>query len=184
MNPEETVRMLEANAGKVAAFFKDVSDRQARWKPAPEKWSMLEVLGHLIDEERDDFPKRLRLLLENPETEWPPIDPEGWARERDYNTRELATSIGTFLAERADSIKWFKGLKDPEWRDAYPHPKLGEIRAGDLLASWLAQLCTTLTASLNSSGRDRHSPGVSTVSASRAISSSGPTKRSTTAGRR
>jgi hypothetical protein len=138
MNPEETVRMLETNAGKVAAFFKDVSDSQARWKPAPEKWSMLEVLGHLIDEEREDFPKRLRLLLEDSKRQWPPIDPEGWARERDYNARELATSVETFLADRAASIEWLEGLDDPEWGIAYPHPKLGEIRAGDLLASWLA----------------------------------------------
>jgi hypothetical protein len=138
METQETIRMLNANAGIVAALFKDVSDRQARWKPTPEKWSMLEVLNHLIDEERDDFPKRLRLLLENPETEWPSIDPEGWVRERDYNARELGTSVENFMAERASSIEWLKGLEDPEWRKAYQHPKIGEIRAGDLLASWLA----------------------------------------------
>ena len=138
MNPEETIRMLEANAGRIAAFYKDVSDSQARWKPAPEKWSMLEVLGHLIDEERDDFPKRLRLLLEKPESEWPPIDPEGWARDRDYNARDLAASVEAFLADRTASIEWLEDLDDPEWGIAYQHPKLGEIRAGDLLASWLA----------------------------------------------
>jgi hypothetical protein len=138
METEETIRMLESNAGTIAAFFKGVPDSRARWKPTPEKWSMLEILNHMIDEEREDFPKRLRLLLEDPNKEWPPIDPEGWVKERDYDARDLEATIENFLAERTATLEWLGGLKDPEWECAYSHPKIGEIRAGDLLASWLA----------------------------------------------
>jgi len=37
-------------------------------------------VNHLVDEEEGDFRLRLRSTLEDPARDWPPIDPEGWAR--------------------------------------------------------------------------------------------------------
>src|SRR5262245_12937351 len=80
---------LEANAGVFRALTDSVSVDQARWKPTPEQWSILEVVNHLADEEVDDFRKRIVLTLRDPESAWPPIDPPRWAIERRYNDRAL-----------------------------------------------------------------------------------------------
>jgi len=109
-----------------------------RWRPAPQKWSLLEILNHLCDEERDDFRRRVQLTLENQETPWPPIDPEGWVSERNYNERDFEASLRDFAEERARSLVWLHGLKDPNWDHTYLHPTLGSFSAGDLLASWAA----------------------------------------------
>lgn len=147
------VDRLRANADVVRALLADVPDHQARWKPEPGKWSLLEVVSHLADEERDDFRRRLDLTLHHPGTPWPPIDPEGWALERRYNERELDSTLQDFLSEREESVRWLEGLfgspspTDPEhasgsdgpnWTAVYEHPKLGPVTAGDLLTSWLA----------------------------------------------
>lgn len=125
------------NAGVLENLAQGVSLEQARWRPSPEKWSLLEVVNHLYDEERDDFRARLDSLLHYPERKWPPIDPQGWAIERRYNERELGASLSGLLEERSKSIAWLKQLKEPRLENQYLHPQ-GTISAGDLLASWLA----------------------------------------------
>jgi hypothetical protein len=125
------------NASVIENLARGLSNEQARWKPSPEKWSILEVVNHLYDEERDDFRHRLDSVLHHTERRWPPIDPPGWARERKYNERELNESLERFLAERRKSVEWLKELKEPRLENKYEHPQ-GIISAGDLLASWVA----------------------------------------------
>jgi hypothetical protein len=129
---------LAQNADAVKGLVGGVGPEQARWQPTPGKWSLLEIINHLGDEERDDFRKRLDLLLHHPDQEWPGIDPEGWCVERKYNERELEPSLEDFLAERQSSIAWLRTLENPAWENSYQHPLLGEIKAGSLLNSWLA----------------------------------------------
>jgi hypothetical protein len=132
------VRRLRANADAVAAQVAGVGDDEARWKPEPTKWSILEVVTHLADEEVEDFRRRVDLTLHSPRAEWPPIDPEGWAVQRRYSEGDLQGALGRFLTSRAESVDWLESLVDPDWDLAYRHPRFGPIRAGDLLTSWVA----------------------------------------------
>ncbi len=132
-----TERMLQ-NADALRGLAGGIGEEQARWRPAPDQWSILEIVNHLLDEEQQDFRTRLDLLLHHPATPWPEIDPQGWCVERGYNQRDLPSSVAAFLGERQRSIAWLRGLQDPAWDNAYQHPLWGEIKAGTLLASWLA----------------------------------------------
>ena len=98
---------------------------------------MLDVLGHLCDEERDDFRARIRLTLEGAAT-WPKIDPEARARERDDRDLDPGLAVDAFDRERAESIAWLTELGDVDWSRAHEHPQLGRLAAGDLLAAWAA----------------------------------------------
>lgn len=129
---------LVANAEVIRRLMSGVSAAQARWKPAPDRWSLLEVINHLHDEEREDFRTRLDLLLHHAERSWPPIDPFGWVTLREYNRRDLDTSVHAFLSEREQSVKWLRSLSHPAWQAAHAHPEAGTIRAGDLMVSWVA----------------------------------------------
>jgi hypothetical protein len=135
---KKIIAHLKVNGDVFKHLFKNLSDEQALWKPGADRWSMLEVINHLYDEERDDFRKRLALVLENPEELWPAIDPEGWVIQRRYNHRDLRESLDNYFGERANSLKWLHGLGSPDWQAAHHHPKLGPMSAELLLANWLA----------------------------------------------
>jgi hypothetical protein len=137
MKLSHCIDRLSCNAGVFESLARVGADEQARWKPSPESWSILEVVNHLYDEERDDFRFRLDSLLHHPEKMWSPIDPPGWAVERKYNERELTESLERFLEERRKSVEWLKKLKEPRLENKYNHTQ-GVISAGDLLASWVA----------------------------------------------
>ena len=138
MNHVALIKRLELNSGAFWSLLGGVGSRQARWKPAPDQWSALEVVCHLGDEEREDFRQRLRSTLADPSEPWPAIDPGGWVSERRYLERDLAAAVEDFLEERKQSVAWLNDLSSPAWENRYAHPLLGEITAGDLLASWVA----------------------------------------------
>jgi hypothetical protein len=119
------------------ALLSGVTQPEAQFKPNAESWSILEVVCHLYDEEREDFRQRLDIMLHRPETELPPIDPDGWVTARKYIERDLAESLNNFLAERQKSLEWLKGLKAPNWEAEY-ETKFRRMKAGDMFASWVA----------------------------------------------
>jgi hypothetical protein len=136
MESERTIARLEAGPGLIRSLVAGVGREQAHWKPSPASWSVVEVINHLHDEEIDDFRMRLDLTLHHPGRDWPPIDPEGWCTERRYNERELGESLAAWRAEREASLAWLRSLQAPDWASVHRHPRLGELRAGDLLLSW------------------------------------------------
>jgi hypothetical protein len=135
----ESIRgRLTANAEAILFLLAEVSEEQARWKPAPESWSILEVINHLGDEEKEDFRTRLDLTLHHPDRDWPGIDPQGWVEQRRYTERDFTESIERFQEERRRSLDWLGGLESPDWDRAHENPVLGRLSAGDLMRSWLA----------------------------------------------
>ena len=98
---------------------------------------MLEVVNHLYDEEREDFRVHLDTILHRPEEPWPPIDPEAWVVERNYNQRDPGESLEGLRRERKKSLVWLESLSSANWDMAYAAP-FGRVSAGDMLASWVA----------------------------------------------
>jgi uncharacterized damage-inducible protein DinB len=131
------IQRFSQNRDVFQSLLRCVSPEQAAWKPAPDKWSMLEVVNHLYDEEREDFRQRLELTLKDPAEAWPRIDPQGWVESRQYSERGLGASLDNFLSEREKSLSWLKELSAPSWQNRHER-EAGTLSAGDLLASWLA----------------------------------------------
>jgi hypothetical protein len=138
MDLERALAALAANGDAIGALARDVAPDRARLRPSPGEWSVLEVINHLIDEEREDFRLRLDLTLHHPDRPVPPNDPEGWVTARDYNGRDLAESIARFQAERQRSLAWLRALGEADWSRPANRPDRPPLRAGDLLASWVA----------------------------------------------
>ena len=128
---------LASNALVFESLLAGIASDQAAWKPEPTQWSILEVVNHLADEEVEDFRRRLELTLTDPVKPWPSIDPQGWVTARGYLDRELGESCVRFLSERARSVAWLRQLR-PDLERTHQHPTIGPMKAGDLLASWLA----------------------------------------------
>lgn len=126
---------LRRNSELICQLVDGVADEQLRWREAPEKWSVLEVLVHLLDEERDDFSARLDLALHHSGEFGTSFDPEGRVKERRYNEADPAETLAAFREERARKVEWIRSLSDPDWTAIFPHPR-AKLRAGDLLLSW------------------------------------------------
>ncbi len=137
MNLEHLTTLLTNNAETIHRLTLGITDEQARWKPAPDAWSILETVNHLYDEEREDFRVHLDYILHHLDQPWPEINPQGWVTERQYNQRRLEESISNLAAEREKSLAWLASLSSPNWQATYQAP-WGQLAAGDILAAWAA----------------------------------------------
>ena len=75
MKLDNCIKELANNAQRICVLVENVSAKQARWKPNPDSWSMLEVVNHLLDEEKLDFRVRLDITLRQSGEVWPAINP-------------------------------------------------------------------------------------------------------------
>jgi len=138
MNLISAIDQLTAHSASITQLCLSVSDEHARIKPDAQSWSILEVINHLYDEEREDFRQRIDLTLHQPDVDWPPIDSEGWVTSRACQRRDLRQSVANFAAEREQSVAWLQKLQDADWDRSRTHPEGFVLRAGDLLSAWVA----------------------------------------------
>ena len=136
MDHQILIEKMADNVRSIQQLVDGISPAQAVWKPRPEDWSILEVITHLADEERLDFRVRLDLMLHDPQTAWPPIDPGGWVTARRYQQRLLAVSLKNFVEERSASLAWLRSLEDPDWQAGVEAP-WGRLTAGEMFAAWV-----------------------------------------------
>lgn len=122
----------------ICALTANVSQEEAQFKPTPETWSMLEVVCHLYDEEREDFREHLDFVLHRQDRgSWKRIDPQGWIVSRKYNEQNFVEMETKFLEERKKSLDWLIDLSEADWEITSVTP-FGNISAGDVLVSWAA----------------------------------------------
>lgn len=137
MRTELLINSLRSFPAVLRGCVAGLSARDVQFRPTPKDWAVVEILGHLLDEEIDDFRARLRSTLEHPEIAWPPIDPPAAVQAERYIDADAAEILDRFEAERRSSLEWLDALGVPDWSTTYrKHPSAGPMSAGRLLASW------------------------------------------------
>lgn len=73
------------------------SESQSEERPAPERWTKKEVIGHLIDSAANNHQRFVRGQLE-PDPDFPRYDQEGWVRAQNYQAARWADLIDLWRA--------------------------------------------------------------------------------------
>lgn len=131
------ITMMTQQAAVIRALATDLPPDLIHWKANDLSWSILEVICHLYDEEREDFRVRLKHILDRVAGMPPAIDPVGWVTTREYAARDLATVLAQFLEEREASLAWLRSLENPDWEAVLETP-FGNIHASGMLSAWVA----------------------------------------------
>jgi DinB superfamily len=138
MDTTYIIRELQRNKFVFKELLQNLDDNLILWKPIPQKWCLLEIVCHLLDEECEDFRARLKSTLENPEQPFDLIDPVEWVKTRNYYEKDFRSELTEFFNERENSINFLEGLSEPKWENFYEHPKFGNMTAKLFFTNWLA----------------------------------------------
>jgi uncharacterized damage-inducible protein DinB len=117
---------LEASPKKLAELTRKLDDGALRKKPAPEKWSALEVVCHLRDVERL-WADRLVKAAFSEKPSFYMLDVDALAAKNSYNTQDLAAALKEFARLRDDNLRLLRVLPASQWKRSGIHPKRGEI---------------------------------------------------------
>nr|WP_262917586.1 DinB family protein [Aestuariivivens sediminicola] len=129
---------MEHNKNCFRGLFKDKSEEMYLYRPQENKWCLLEIACHLLDEEKEDFRARIKYIFDHPDYDMPSINPPAWVTERNYISRDFQIVVSLFLEEREKSVVWLRDRVHANWEDQINHPKLGVMSAKLFLNNWLA----------------------------------------------
>jgi hypothetical protein len=138
MDIKYCISQLSTNSISIQQLLENITQDQSTWKPQESDWSILEVINHLYDEEKEDFRFRLSHLFSGKNNPWPKNNPQKWVYERKYNQREIYKSIDNFLNERLNSLEWLTKQDVIDLTASYPITANNELLAGEILSSWVA----------------------------------------------
>jgi len=137
MNFATLFQELDNSTEIIRCLLVGITEEDARIKPDEKSWSMLEVVCHLYDEEREDFREHLDFILHRQNEQWHTIDPQGWVLARKYNEQNFSEMQAKFLEEREKSLAWLNSISQSDWDTTYTS-EYGSVSAGEMLSCWVA----------------------------------------------
>ena len=114
------VRLQQAAHRKLATLIKRLSKKQITRRPAPDKWSIAEILAHLADAELV-IGYRLRLILASNGTAIQAFDQDAWAQTFNYSRRDPKISLETFRMLRENNLKLLSTVPRSLWQNYGQH---------------------------------------------------------------
>lgn len=127
------LEVLRATPARLKAALKGVPKKLLLWRPAPGKWSILEIVCHMRDMEREAYLGRYERILAENDPKLPDIEGEALAIERDYRSQGLAAVLRDWAGLRKQNLKLLKGVKGPAWQRVGVHSTAGRLSMEDLL---------------------------------------------------
>ena len=131
MEGQDPIAVQRETPKQLTALANSASADKLRTRPAPDKWSVAELLAHLAEAEVTAF-WRYRQMLEHDGCPLPPYGQELWARLGDYGSRAPKDSLQLFCLLRTANLEMFERLTPQEWKRHGIHAERGEMTVRDL----------------------------------------------------
>lgn len=126
--------MLEATPALLRGLMCEVSAEDARWKPAPDRFSIAEVLAHLSHTEGHCYRSRLdRFIAE----QRPELEPDDAQLHLDlYREADPEDSFDHFEEQRETNVEYLRDLPPGAGDRVAMHREAGEITLRQMLHEW------------------------------------------------
>ena len=105
------LKHLEDNLESTRKFIASIPKARLLHRYAEGKWTIKEILGHIVDDERIYVYKALR-FARNDSTELPGFDQDHYAEYSEANKQEIMDLLDEFTLVRRSTIAFFNSLDD------------------------------------------------------------------------
>ena len=136
MTEAEFKKLLDAaekSPKEIAVAVSGLSEKVLRFKPSPEKWCVLEILGHLADVEII-YGYRLRQMLADIKPVIAPLDQDAWARNLNYMDSPPSELVAFYGLGRHHNLRLLRNLKAADLSKSAFHPETQrDVTVADLV---------------------------------------------------
>jgi len=122
---KDPFKTQSATPKKLESLVQGAPPSKLQKRPAPDKWSVAEILAHLADTEIV-VGWRVRSILAAPGTPIQAFDQDAWAAAGNYAKRDARKSIEQFRAVRDANLALYKSLSPDQWKHFGMHAERGE----------------------------------------------------------
>lgn len=110
----DVVETLSRQIEETVSLLGGVSEESAGESYEPGKWSVKELVGHVIDAERV-FAYRVLAIARGDDQPLPGMDQEVYVRHADFNGRTLESLVAEFGRARASTLDLLRHLDEAAW---------------------------------------------------------------------
>jgi hypothetical protein len=121
---EDALQAMERQIADAVGLLSSIPESKGDHRYGPDKWTIKEVLGHLIDCERV-FAYRAMRFARHDQTELPGFDENAYVPAGGFGRRTLADLAGEWELLRRANLAMFRGFEPEAWRrrgNANGHP--------------------------------------------------------------
>ena len=132
---QPAISLLEKTPCLLETMLCDLPGELLHWKPAPERWSISEVLAHLAALEQAYAERVLRMVAEDS----PAIakyDQTGAATRGEYSRGSAGENLALFTHTRRSTLACLVGLPTSAGARTGLHSELGTITLSEMLHEW------------------------------------------------
>jgi hypothetical protein len=109
----DLIALLEEQGQETLALLGAISEEQSNYRYAPGKWTVREVLGHIMDGERV-FSYRALTFARGDAGPLPSFDENAWAAASNAGRRTMKDLLGEYRAVRAATVALFRSFGEEE----------------------------------------------------------------------
>jgi len=121
---KDPLKTQQATAAKLEKTLKSVNKRDLAARPAPDKWSIQEIIAHLAECELVAG-WRYRSILNNNGTTIQAFDQDAWAKTSDYSHADPKKSLQMFRVLRDANLALLASLPKDKWLNYGVHEERG-----------------------------------------------------------
>jgi hypothetical protein len=122
---KDPLRLQQAAPARLASLVKGRTRKQLTRKPAPDKWSIAEIMAHLADAEVA-IAWRIRQVLASNAIPIQAYDQDLWATTFDYAHRDPRQSLAAYCALREANLTVLKSVPRKLWQNYGLHQERGQ----------------------------------------------------------
>ena len=119
------IDLLAAFPEQLKRQIAGLDDAALRFRPAPDEWSIMELIGHIIDV-GTLWPGRTRQMLATDNPTLAAIDPN-WVRQRDYYNKQPEFLLISLAEQRAEYLEFLRVLRPAQLARPGVHPTRGSL---------------------------------------------------------
>jgi hypothetical protein len=105
----DVLELLDRQGAETVSLLSGLSEEQALYRYAPEKWSVKQVIGHLSDTERV-FTYRALRFSRNDATPLPGFEENDFVAGANFDERPFPEVLDEFSSVRAASLTFYRSL--------------------------------------------------------------------------
>ena len=110
----EILDLLDQGIRRTLQVLGDLPIESETFSYAPGKWTLREVVGHMVDTERVFSYRALSIARQDP-SPLPGMDQDPWVAHSNARSRSLASLLAEFEATRRSSIALFASFDEAMW---------------------------------------------------------------------
>jgi hypothetical protein len=126
--------LLEATPEILRGLMGELSEADTKWKPAPDRFSVAEVLAHLSHSEGHCYRMRVDRFMDE---ELPEFESDDAQMHLDlYRDADAEDSFDHFEEQRESNVEYLRTLPRSAGERKAMHPEAGEITLQQMLHEW------------------------------------------------